>query len=56
MVELVLNEVHDHSFEMLFQLYSMVRMALFFVIEYGTLSGRREIITKSEQQEWTSLP
>lgn len=34
-VELVLNEVRDHSFEMLCKLYGMTWMILFFVIEYA---------------------
>lgn len=40
-VELVLNEVRDHSFEMLFELYGMVRMTLLFVVEDGTLDSRQ---------------
>lgn len=40
-VEIVLNEVRNHSFEMLCELYGMVWMILLFVTEYGTLDGRR---------------
>lgn len=39
-VDLVLNEVRDHSSEMLSELCGMVRMTLLFVIEYGALDGR----------------